>query len=70
MNLTQREKATLVLDPHTISRPQALNDVATSIDCKDELQSFCIDYRVQTIARNMHKDAISNNEPSPERVKK
>ena len=65
MNLTNREKATLVLDPRTVWNPKVSDDEGFWIECKDAIQPFYRDCHVQTKAHH-RKNTINNNAPSPD----
>ena len=68
MNFTDREKATLLLDPRTDWNSQALSDASEQCKCKEELKNYFRSHCVETKAfyrRNNDKD---KNAPSPDRI--
>ena len=68
MNLTDREKSTLVLDPRTVWNKQVFDDTTMSNDCKDELKIFYRDHHVQTKSYHRCKNNNDDDEPSPDRT--
>ena len=55
MNLTNREKATLALDPRKVFNSKVNNDERFWLQCKDCLQACYREYHVQTKAHHRKK---------------
>ena len=68
MNLTDREKATLLLDPRTAWNKQVLDDETMWNDCKDELKHFHRACYVQTNTFYRQNNDNDKNAPSPDRA--
>ena len=63
MNLTDREKATLVLDPRTTWNKQVFDDATMWNDCKDELKMFHRECHVQTNSCHRYKNNDDDDAP-------
>jgi len=68
MNFTDREKATLLLDPMTDWNSRALSDASEWCECKEELKNYCRAHCLETKAFYRRKNDKDKNEPSPART--